>query len=104
MRSCIGVRFGQGGCGSVEDHGSRRLVAPCSVYCDGRYSCGDDVGMAVHQLVYSCIRGGRDCGRVATASVLSAPLTCRQAGWMTAKSGDSRWQRDLHPVFVGSST
>ena len=86
------------------NHRLVRIVATSSCRCDSRYTFGADVGMAVHRLVCIFDRSWRDCGRVAPAIVLSASLTDRRAGWLTAKSGDGRWQCDLDPVLVGSST
>ena len=90
--------------GSMVDRHLVRIVATSSCHYDCRYSFGVDVGMAVLRLVCDFDRSWRDCSRVTTAIVLSASLTDRRAGWMTAKSGDGQWQRDLHPVLVGSST
>lgn len=79
------------------DHGAGRIVTAGPCDCDGRFSCGDDVGVAVHRLVHSFIRGRRDCDRVATASIPRAHLIGRRAGCWKLFRGDGRWQRDLHP-------
>ena len=60
------------------DNDPGSIVAIWSCDRDAGYSCGDDVGVAVHRLASCFILGGCDSNRVSTASVLSAPLTVRR--------------------------
>ena len=65
------------------DYGPSRIVVAWACDRDGRYSCGDDVGVALRRLDYSLIHRRRDRGRVPTTRVLESTLASRRAGFAT---------------------
>jgi hypothetical protein len=69
-RRFISGRKSEGRLRRVGDYGPSMIVVAWACDRDGRYSCGDDVGVALRRLAYGFIRRGRGRARVPTERIL----------------------------------